>query len=97
MVGEITKQDRTPLLPLRHAQGDFFVCDIFDAAPKGGEIGGVARALARKRHVGAAADAATAADVGGATCAREETSREAVQRQREAAVAAEERLFDAVA
>jgi len=35
MVGEITKQDRTPLLPLRHAQGDFFVCDIFDAAPKG--------------------------------------------------------------
>ena len=35
MVGDITKQDRTPLLPLRHAQGDFFVCDIFDAAPKG--------------------------------------------------------------
>jgi Replication initiator protein A len=35
MVGELTKQDRTPLLPLRHAQGDFFVCDIFDAAPKG--------------------------------------------------------------
>jgi hypothetical protein len=35
MVGDITKLDRTPLLPLRHAQGDFFVCDIFDAAPKG--------------------------------------------------------------
>lgn len=35
MVGDITKQDRTPLLPLRHEQGDFFVCDIFDAAPKG--------------------------------------------------------------
>lgn len=34
-MGETTKQDRTPLLPLRHAQGDFFVCDIFDAAPKG--------------------------------------------------------------
>jgi plasmid replication initiation protein len=25
----------TPLLPDRHPQGDFFVCDIFDAAPKG--------------------------------------------------------------
>lgn len=24
-----------PLLPDRHPQGDFFVCDIFDAAPKG--------------------------------------------------------------
>ena len=35
MAGETTKPDRTPLLPLRHAQGDFFVCDIFDAAPKG--------------------------------------------------------------
>ncbi|MEL6324289.1 MAG: replication initiator protein A, partial [Pseudomonadota bacterium] len=34
MVGETTKQERTPLLPLRHEQGDFFVCDIFDAAPK---------------------------------------------------------------
>jgi hypothetical protein len=34
MVGEITKE-RSPLLPLRHEQGDFFVCDIFDAAPKG--------------------------------------------------------------
>jgi hypothetical protein len=35
MVGETTKSERTPLLPLRHEQGDFFVCDIFDAAPKG--------------------------------------------------------------
>lgn len=35
MVGEVTKPDRTPLLPLRHAQRDFFVCDIFDAVPKG--------------------------------------------------------------
>lgn len=26
---------RNPLLPDRHPQGDFFVCDIFDAAPKG--------------------------------------------------------------
>ncbi len=34
MVGEITK-DRSPLLPDRQEQGDFFVCDIFDAAPKG--------------------------------------------------------------
>ena len=34
MVGETTKE-RSPLLPLRHAQGEFFVCDIFDAAPKG--------------------------------------------------------------
>jgi len=34
-VGEITKIDRSPLLPDRQEQGDFFVCDIFDAAPKG--------------------------------------------------------------
>jgi plasmid replication initiation protein len=34
MVGEITK-DRSPLLPNRLEQADFFVCDIFDAAPKG--------------------------------------------------------------
>ena len=34
MVGEPTK-DRTPLLPDRMQQSDFFVCDIFDAAPKG--------------------------------------------------------------
>lgn len=33
MVGENTK-DRSPLLPDRMQQGDFFVCDIFDAAPK---------------------------------------------------------------
>lgn len=26
---------RPPLLPERHPQGDFFVCDIFDAVPKG--------------------------------------------------------------
>ena len=35
MVGEITKDTRSPLLPDRQEQGDFFVCDIFDAAPKG--------------------------------------------------------------
>ena len=35
MVGEITNLDRSPLLPDRTGQGDFFVCDIFDAAPKG--------------------------------------------------------------
>lgn len=34
MVSEISK-DRSPLLPERHPQGDFFVCDIFDASPKG--------------------------------------------------------------
>ena len=34
-MGEITKDDRSPLLPDRQEQGDFFVCDIFDAAPKG--------------------------------------------------------------
>ncbi len=34
MVGDNTK-DRSPLLPDRMQQGDFFVCDIFDAAPKG--------------------------------------------------------------
>lgn len=34
MVGESTK-DRSPLLPDRMRQADFFVCDIFDAAPKG--------------------------------------------------------------
>lgn len=26
---------RSPLLPDRHRTPDFFVCDIFDAAPKG--------------------------------------------------------------
>ncbi|WP_435657040.1 replication initiator protein A [Brucella pituitosa] len=35
MVGEITKYEKSPLLPERNAQGDFFVCDIFDAVPKG--------------------------------------------------------------
>lgn len=35
MVCEITKETRSPLLPDRLGQGDFFVCDIFDAAPKG--------------------------------------------------------------
>lgn len=34
MVGDNTKL-RSPLLPDRMQQGDFFVCDIFDAAPKG--------------------------------------------------------------
>lgn len=36
MVGDNTNQDdRSPLLPDRYPQQDFFVCDIFDAAPKG--------------------------------------------------------------
>ncbi|WP_353351765.1 replication initiator protein A, partial [Aquicoccus sp. SU-CL01552] len=35
MVCEITKDSRSPLLPDRQDQKDFFVCDIFDAAPKG--------------------------------------------------------------
>ncbi len=35
MVCEITKGIRPPLLPDRQNQKDFFVCDIFDAAPKG--------------------------------------------------------------
>lgn len=34
MVGEISNS-KSPLLPDRLAQSDFFVCDIFDAAPKG--------------------------------------------------------------
>lgn len=34
MVGENTLS-KSPLLPDRMRQGDFFVCDIFDAAPKG--------------------------------------------------------------
>ncbi|WP_268934754.1 replication initiator protein A [Sphingobium sp. CAP-1] len=35
-MGENTNQDdRSPLLPDRYPQQDFFVCDIFDAAPKG--------------------------------------------------------------
>ena len=35
MVGNNTNLARSPLLPLRHEQGDLFVCDIFDAVPKG--------------------------------------------------------------
>lgn len=35
MVGDNTKDLRSPLLPDRMQQADFFVCDIFDAAPKG--------------------------------------------------------------
>ena len=35
MVGDITKDIRSPLLPDRQDQKDFFVCDIFDAVPKG--------------------------------------------------------------
>lgn len=35
MVGEITKAAKSPLLPDRLDQADLFVCDIFDAAPKG--------------------------------------------------------------
>jgi len=35
-MGESTNQEaRSPLLPDRYPQQDFFVCDIFDAAPKG--------------------------------------------------------------
>ena len=34
MVGDNTNLARSPLLPLRHQQGDLFVCDIFDAVPK---------------------------------------------------------------
>ena len=35
MVGEITKESQSPLLPERYPTPDFFVCDLFDAAPKG--------------------------------------------------------------
>lgn len=34
-MGDNTKPEKSPLLPDRMQQGDFFVCDIFDAAPKG--------------------------------------------------------------
>lgn len=34
-MGEISKDDRSPLLPDRYPTPDFFVCDLFDAAPKG--------------------------------------------------------------
>lgn len=33
-MNEFDKKERSPLLPLRHPQRDFFVCDIFDAVPK---------------------------------------------------------------
>lgn len=33
-MAELEKRERSPLLPVRHPQRDFFVCDIFDAAPK---------------------------------------------------------------
>jgi plasmid replication initiation protein len=35
IVCEITKDSRSPLLPVRYPTPDFFVCDLFDAAPKG--------------------------------------------------------------
>lgn len=34
MSQEQDKSDRSPLLPIRHPEPDFFICDIFDAAPK---------------------------------------------------------------
>lgn len=34
MTTEDNTSDRSPLLPERHPQPDFFICDIFDAAPK---------------------------------------------------------------
>ncbi|ORE90119.1 plasmid replication initiator protein-like protein [Stappia sp. 22II-S9-Z10] len=34
-MSEIEESTRNPLLPVRHTQPDFFVCDIFDATPKG--------------------------------------------------------------
>lgn len=34
LMGETTKPQRKPLLPDRRSVPDFFVCDIFDAAPK---------------------------------------------------------------
>src|SRR5689334_2972113 len=35
VMGGETAPDRSPLLPDRHPTADFFVCDLFDAAPKG--------------------------------------------------------------
>ena len=32
---EVLRQPKSPLLPERHPTADFFVCDLFDAAPKG--------------------------------------------------------------
>ena len=43
--------DHYPLLPDRHPQGDFFVCDILDAAPKGDVTRRCCRFLPRKFHV----------------------------------------------
>lgn len=34
MMDYVEKVERSPLLPDRHPEPDFFVCDIFDAAPK---------------------------------------------------------------
>lgn len=34
-MSEITKESSSPLLPERYPTPDFFVCDLFDAAPKG--------------------------------------------------------------
>ncbi|PCJ62743.1 MAG: plasmid replication initiator RepA [Bacteroidetes bacterium] len=34
MSQELEKTSRSPLLPDRHPEPDFFICDIFDAAPK---------------------------------------------------------------
>ena len=31
MVGETPKQTREPLLPLRHEEGDLFLCDMLEA------------------------------------------------------------------
>ena len=32
---EISKESKSPLLPERYPTPDLFVCDLFDAAPKG--------------------------------------------------------------
>ena len=32
---EVFRQEKPPLLPERYPTADFFVCDLFDAAPKG--------------------------------------------------------------
>lgn len=37
-MGQMSKNERPPLFPLRHQQEDFFVCDLFDAVPKGDMI-----------------------------------------------------------
>ena len=34
MAQDLEQQERSPLLPDRHPERDFFICDIFDAAPK---------------------------------------------------------------